>query len=81
MIHCLRITPSSFSNGGFRKTEVILALIMWSQILTTSFAPDKYWEEFGSKLYDEGGTLEWEPKCVVNWGRLLHLSDILFHPL
>lgn len=28
---------TSFSNGGFRKTRVILALIMWSHILTVVF--------------------------------------------
>lgn len=40
------------------ETEVIPALIMGSQVLTTSFSQDEYWEEFGSKLYDEGGALE-----------------------
>lgn len=37
---------------------------MWSQILATSFPQDEYWEEFGSKLYGEGGALEWESKVL-----------------
>lgn len=37
-----------------------------------TFPQDEYQEEFGSKLYDKEGALEWESKGIANRGTSLN---------